>query len=81
MPLSLMTEGIDIALLDIGLPDLDGYELARQIRKQISGIPLIAVTGYGRPQDRDRAREAGFDAHITKPVDINRVIETLEAHS
>jgi PAS domain S-box-containing protein len=63
----------DIALLDIGLPAMDGYELARRLRGQPpSGKPLrlIALTGYGRDADRARTREAGFDSHMVKPIDI-----------
>ena len=60
----------DVALVDVGLPLLDGYEVARQIRAGANGkaIRLIAITGYGQAEDRRRAREAGFDAHLTKPV-------------
>jgi signal transduction histidine kinase len=62
-------------LIDIGLPGLDGYDLAREIRGTLgSGVRLIALTGYGQAEDRRRAREAGFDQHLTKPVDL----ETLE---
>jgi len=63
----------DVALLDIGLPAMDGYELARRLRgRPFSTKPLwlIALTGYGRDTDRARAREAGFDAHMVKPIDI-----------
>jgi CheY-like chemotaxis protein len=61
----------EIALIDIGLPGMDGYELARQIRALAGDKPLylVAVTGYGLPEDRRRTREAGFDLHLVKPVD------------
>jgi PAS domain S-box-containing protein len=63
----------DIALLDIGLPAMDGYELARRLRGcQPSGKPLrlIAVTGYGRDSDRTQTRDAGFDGHLVKPIEL-----------
>ncbi len=61
----------DVALIDFGLPGLDGYALARLAREQpaTSGIRLVAVTGYGQADDRQRALDAGFDQHVTKPVD------------
>jgi signal transduction histidine kinase/CheY-like chemotaxis protein len=62
----------EIALIDVGLPRMDGYELARRIRLEIDGPKrpyLVAVTGYGLPEDRERTREAGFDLHLVKPVD------------
>lgn len=65
----------DVALVDIGLPGVDGYELARQLRQRIAAIRLVAITGYGQPGDRQRSREAGFAAHLVKPVSI----EELEA--
>ena len=58
----------DCALLDIGLPDIDGYELARQIHAEAPSIRLVAVTGYGQSSDRQRALAAGFADHLTKPV-------------
>jgi CheY-like chemotaxis protein/anti-sigma regulatory factor (Ser/Thr protein kinase) len=59
----------DVIILDIGLPDTDGYEVARIIRTKLgSGVRLVALTGYGQEADRRRAAEAGFDAHLTKPV-------------
>lgn len=69
----------DVALLDIGLPDLDGYELARLFRRDDSmrRIRLVAVTGWGQEDDRVRARDAGFDAHLTKPVEPERVLQML----
>ena len=62
----------DVALLDIGMPKMNGYELAREIRKQPwgAGIQLVALTGWGQADDRQRAVDAGFDAHFVKPVDI-----------
>lgn len=59
----------DVALVDIGLPDLDGYEVARLLRTRFGAtIRLIALTGYGQAEDRQRAREAGFDTHVIKPL-------------
>ena len=67
----------EIALVDIGLPGKSGYELARALRTAFGErIYLAAMTGYGLPEDRAKAREAGFDVHLTKPVDLERV-ETL----
>ena len=69
----------EVALVDIGLPRLDGYEVARRIRGAMgSKILLIALTGYGQPDDRARAAAAGFDVHITKPLDF-RALERLIA--
>jgi CheY-like chemotaxis protein len=61
----------DVVLLDIGLPRLNGYEAARQIRHQPGGrsVTLIALTGWGQDEDKRRSREAGFDHHMTKPVE------------
>jgi len=61
----------DVALLDIGMPDLSGYEVARGLRQQpwAAGLQLIAITGWGQDEDRRRAAEAGFDNHLTKPID------------
>jgi signal transduction histidine kinase len=71
----------DVALVDVGLPGFDGYEVARQIRAEDSGKPLvlIALTGYGQPDDRRRALEAGFDAHLVKPVDFDALDEAIRA--
>ena len=62
----------DVAVLDIGMPKMDGYEAARRIRCESAGrrVKLVALTGWGQPEDRRRAREAGFDAHLVKPVDL-----------
>ena len=61
----------DIALLDIAMPDLSGYEVARQIRSRVgSAVRIVALTGFGLPEDRERALEAGFDQHMVKPADV-----------
>ncbi len=69
----------DVALIDIGLPDLDGYELARRIRSASQGhnILLIALTGYDQMDDRRRAYEAGFDMHLVKPLDLGQLTGIL----
>ena len=60
----------EVVLIDLGLPGMDGYEVARALRTSPSGktAALIAVTGYGQVEDRRRSTEAGFDAHLVKPV-------------
>ena len=65
----------EIALLDIGMPDLNGYDVARHLRSlaQGRGLRLIALTGWGQEEDKRRARDAGFDQHLTKPVDPRRL--------
>ena len=70
----------DIALVDIGLPGMDGYEVARRLRRDplTRQVRLIALTGYGQVNDRQRALDAGFDAHLVKPVDLHRLLQTLE---
>jgi DNA-binding response OmpR family regulator len=72
-----------IALLDIGLPDMTGLELARQIRAQSWGtsMRLIAVTGWGQESDRRKSAEAGFDEHSTKPVDPDQLLISIAAHA
>lgn len=62
----------DVALLDIGMPTMDGYEVARRIRREPWGkdVLLVAMTGWGQERDKQDAREAGFDTHLTKPVDL-----------
>ena len=67
----------DVALLDIGLPGMDGYELAGRLKALFAGLRLIAVTGYGQDADRARAAAAGFDHHLVKPVDLDRLIGLL----
>ena len=69
----------DIAFLDLGLPVMDGYELASHLREipGLAGLRLVAVTGYGQESDRQRTREAGFHHHLVKPVDIEAIEATL----
>jgi len=69
----------DFVLLDIGLPGLDGYEVARRLRQLdgLEGVGLIALTGYGRPEDRERTRVAGFDGHFVKPLDFEQLERRL----
>jgi signal transduction histidine kinase/ActR/RegA family two-component response regulator len=69
----------DVVLLDVGLPGMDGYEVARRIRAEPSGagMLLVALTGYGQAGDRQRALEAGFDVHLVKPVTPERLAEAL----
>ena len=74
---------LDVAIVDIGLPGMDGYELARQIRSAPEGpnVALIALTGYGLPDDRKRSGAAGFDRHLVKPVapeDLRQAMESIQ---
>ena len=73
----------EIVLLDIELPDMNGYEIAKRIRSHRDGksITLIALTGRGQQDDKERAREAGFDEHFTKPVDISLLAALINAGS
>lgn len=71
----------DVALLDIGMPGLDGYEVAERLRKDIAlpGLRLVALTGWGQASDRARALAAGFDVHFTKPVDLDALYRWIDA--
>jgi CheY-like chemotaxis protein len=68
-----------VVLLDIGLPDLNGYEVARELRRRHGDRPksLVALTGWGQPADLLRADEAGFDLHLLKPVDYAKLLKVL----
>jgi CheY-like chemotaxis protein len=70
----------DVIVLDIGLPGVDGYELARMLKRhpQLSSIRLVAHTGYGSPEDRRKAQEAGFDAHLVKPAELEDLEKALQ---
>jgi signal transduction histidine kinase/ActR/RegA family two-component response regulator len=67
-----------VALIDIGLPGIDGCEVARRIKAANGAILLVALTGYGRDEDRIRSNEAGFDAHLVKPVAVNGLQEVID---
>jgi DNA-binding response OmpR family regulator len=69
----------EAALLDIGLPHLSGYDIARHVRSTRGGsVLLAAITGWGQEEDRLRAREAGFDNHFTKPADFGQLTALLD---
>lgn len=73
-----------VVMLDIGLPDMDGYEIARRLRSRGSQVTLIAITGYGQSTDKVRAKDAGFDYHLTKPVgisDLENVLLKFNTHT
>jgi CheY-like chemotaxis protein len=73
--------GADIVLLDIGMPEMDGYEVARRIRARgsVRSPAIVAVTGWGQEQDRRRAKEAGFDHHLVKPADLQALNALLSS--
>ena len=67
----------DVILMDIGLPGIDGYEVAKQIREFDARVRITAITGYGREEDRERSKQSGINFHLTKPVkvdDLNRAL-------
>jgi CheY-like chemotaxis protein len=69
----------EVALIDIGLPGLNGYEVARRVRQVLGNrIRLIALTGYGQPDDQERTRAAGFDQHLVKPVNPKLLSRMLQ---
>jgi CheY-like chemotaxis protein len=78
VPLALQHKP-DVILLDIGLPGVDGYELARMIRREpgLASVRLVAHTGYGSPEDRKKAKDAGFDAHLVKPAELDALEAAL----
>jgi two-component system, sensor histidine kinase len=70
----------DVAIIDIRLPEIDGYEVALRIRRRVgNAVRLIALTGYGDPEARDLAMKAGFDEHLVKPVDPDRLADLIRA--
>src|SRR5207302_1843494 len=74
----------EVVLIDIGLPDMNGYEVARHLRNwpELAGARLVAITGYGQEEDRRLSLEAGFSQHLTKPVDPEELLRLLEtAHA
>ncbi len=78
----ITAEKPDVALIDIGLPDMDGYEVARTLRRDMTHrVRLIAMTGYGQASDRATALQAGFDAHIVKPASADKIMRALFGQS
>jgi len=69
----------EVVLLDLGMPDMDGFEIARRLRREFAGRPLrlIALSGYGQNEDRRKSRESGFDDHLVKPVDLDALKKLL----
>lgn len=71
----------DVAMVDIGLPNLNGYEVAERVRRELGDtIHLVALTGYGQPDDIRRTAAAGFDAHVTKPASLDKLLAALRPH-
>jgi CheY-like chemotaxis protein len=70
----------DVALVDIAMPDVDGYDVARALRRSLPEILLIAITGLVQESSRQRSREAGFDYHLAKPASINQIDELIVQH-
>jgi CheY-like chemotaxis protein len=72
----------DVVLLDISMPGIDGYETCRRIREEVArNMVIVALTGWGQEHDKQRSLEAGFDAHLTKPVDFAAFEELLAGAS
>jgi len=74
--LTAINDGFDIIFMDIGLPGMDGFEVARRLRErpELAGLPLAAVTGYAEEEARKRSRAAGFNHHLVKPVDPDAIL-------
>ncbi|GAB2518363.1 hybrid sensor histidine kinase/response regulator [Lysobacter humi (ex Lee et al. 2017)] len=75
--LRIADASIDVCVLDIGLPDISGYELATRLRERVPRAVLVALTGYGQAHDRVLSKAAGFEHHLVKPVDIERLLALL----
>ena len=71
---------VALAFIDIGMPDMDGYELIHALRDTGFSAPAFALSGYGRDDDREQARDAGFTGHLTKPTGAKEIQEVLQAH-
>jgi CheY-like chemotaxis protein len=76
---AMLADPPDVALIDLGMPGMDGYEVARRLRSvpQLDHVALVALTGYGGPEIRQRVSEVGFDGHITKPAPLAELEELL----
>jgi two-component system CheB/CheR fusion protein len=77
----LEREAFDLLISDIGMPGMSGYELVAEVRRRpaLARLPAIALTGYDRGIDHARARDAGFDAHVAKPIQIKQLIDAIGA--
>ena len=74
----ILAQRPDVALVDVGLPGLDGFGVASKVREEVAGlVRLVALTGYGLPQDRTRAADAGFDCHVLKPIEPSALFRVL----
>ena len=72
----------EVVLLDIGMPKLSGYDVAKRIRQaRGNAVLIVAITGWGQEDDRQRARDAGFNHHFTKPVDFEMLLELIDRES
>lgn len=73
-------DSFDVCLLDIGLPDMDGYRLVGELRAAplVAGAAMIALSGYGQPQDMAASKRAGFTRHLVKPVDVGQLLGVLD---
>lgn len=69
----------EVCLLDIGLPGMNGFELAGKLREFLPSVLLISVSGWGQPEDRQRSVDAGFDHHFVKPVEIDSLLGAISA--
>jgi CheY-like chemotaxis protein len=69
----------EVILLDIGMPGMNGFEVAQRLRElgRVPRLRIVAVTGWGKPEDRQRSREAGFDMHLIKPVELSEIQQAL----
>jgi two-component system CheB/CheR fusion protein len=72
-------KSFDLIISDISMPEMDGYELLQQLRKlpSMTDVPALALTGFGRSSDKDRAKDEGFKRHFTKPLDIDKLLQTV----
>jgi CheY-like chemotaxis protein len=80
---AILRERPPLAVIDIGLPGLNGYEVAQRIRAELGKdvTRMVALTGYGQPGDREKAMASGFDEHLVKPVDMDRLMQVIASYA